>query len=70
MGAAARFLYELDARHFSTFDERAAYAHSRALAEFPPDKMISVVLLGSGESTFNMPPSPSGHIAESDEKNT
>ncbi len=76
MGAAARFLYELDARHFSTFEERAAHAHLRALAEFPPDKMISVVLLGSGESTFNrradpgMPTSPSGRNAESDEENT
>ena len=70
MGAAARFLYEVDDRRFPTFDERAAHARRRARAEFPPDKMISVVLLGSGESTIQMPTSPSRRNAESDEKNT
>jgi hypothetical protein len=50
MGVAARFLYEIDSRVYPTFEARAEHAHQLALSSFPANKMISVVLLGTGQT--------------------
>ena len=52
MGVAARFLYEIDARDHPTFEDRAEHAHRLALSRFPADRMISVVLLGTGDTRY------------------
>jgi hypothetical protein len=52
MGVAAGFEYDVDATEYPTFDERAEYVHRQVLAEFPSDEIISVFLLGTGESCF------------------
>lgn len=52
MGAAARFLYELDSRTYPSFEARVERAHELALTRFPADKIISVALLGTGETRY------------------
>ena len=52
MGVAARFLYELDSRAYPSFEGRAERAHELALTRFPADRIISVALLGTGETRY------------------
>ncbi len=53
MGVSAGFTYEVDGREFPTFAARAEQACLEVIKEFPSDEIISVFLLGTGESAFN-----------------
>ncbi len=53
MGVSAGFTYEVDGREFPTFAARAEQACLEVIKEFPSDEIISVFLLGTGESEFN-----------------
>ena len=50
MGVAAGFDYDIDPQEYPTFQERAECARRLALEEFPADELISVFLLGSGDT--------------------
>ena len=52
MGVSAGFTYALDEREFPTFAGRAEEACLRVIREFPSDEIISVFLLGTGDSDF------------------
>ena len=52
MGVSAGFTYDLDAREFPTFAARAEEACLRVMKEFPSDEIISVFLLGTGDTEF------------------
>ncbi len=52
MGVAAGFEYDLDDRLFPTFADRAEQVRTLVLREFPTEELISVFLLGTGETQF------------------
>lgn len=53
MGVRAGFEYDIDARDYPSFWTRAECARRRVLEEFPPDELVSVMLLGTGDARFD-----------------
>lgn len=50
MGIEVGFGYDIDDRWYPTFNDRADYAYERALAEVASTDLISVALLGTGQT--------------------
>lgn len=53
MGVITAFDYECGDEDLPTFQERAAWACRRVLDEFPADAIVSVFLLGTGDTRLS-----------------